>query len=148
TIMIKFNALDLIPTAVAIRATVLVNRDACKTDFARSLHETLAGKLDRVCTDLHEEAAAEQRLAAEKGTVDGDEWYDLYHTWTSFERRWIDNGPFSVLDQTYEDVVCDGTICRAGLDYTIVPAKELEGLGEILDTIRRDIGIVFIVARV
>ena len=90
----------------------------------------------------------EQRLAAEKGTPDGDEWYEIYHICTSFEMRWVERGPISLADQIYEDVVFEGEICRVGLDYTIVPTSELEGLADILDATRQQTGIEFIAARV
>lgn len=146
--MTTFNALDLISTVAAIRGEVLANREACKTDFARRVHDVLVGKLDNVTADLQEEVAMEQRLAAEKGTPDGDEWYEIYHICTSFEMRWVERGPISLADQIYEDVVFEGEICRVGLDYTIVPTSELEGLADILDAARQQTGIEFIAARV
>ncbi len=146
--MDHFNAIDFIPTVAAIRGEVLANRDACTTDFARSVHDALAAKLDEITTDLHKEAATERRLAAETGTQDGDEWYETYHICTWFEHRWIDCGPISLADPIYKDVVFEGETCRVGLEYTIVPDSKLEDLAEILDTVRRQIGIRFIVARV
>ncbi|MGX9394052.1 hypothetical protein ACWX0K_24320 (plasmid) [Nitrobacteraceae bacterium UC4446_H13] len=146
--MTTFNALELIPTTARIRCEVLANRDVCKTDFARNAHDTLVQKLDQITADLHEEVATEQQLLAAKGTQDGDEWYEIYHTCTSFEMRWVEGGPVSVVDEIYEDIVFEGETCRAGRDYTIVPDAELEGLAEILDTIRRQLHIVFIAARI
>lgn len=146
--MNTFNAIDLIPAVAAIRGDVLVSRDACRTDFARSLHDRLVVKLDDITIDLGEEAETEQRLVAEKGTIDGDEWYEIYHICTSFEWKWVECGSISLLDQIFEDVVFDGETCRVGLEYTIVPDAELEGLADLLDTIRRRMGIKFIAARV
>jgi hypothetical protein len=146
--MTTFNALELIPTVAAIRGDVLANRDGCKTDFARSVHDTLLGKLDDITADLHAEVATEHELAAAKGTPDGDEWHEIYHACTSFEYRWVESGPISLADQIYEDIAFEGETCRVGLDYTLVPDSELEGLAEILDTIRRKTSIELIAARV
>lgn len=145
--MITFNALELIPSVATIRGDVLANRDACTTDFARSAHDTLVEKLDQIAADLREEIVTERRLLAELGTPDGDEWYAIYHTCTRFEYRWVESGPISVADPIYEDVVFEGETCRVGLDYTIVADSTLEGLADILDTIRRQTGIEFIAAR-
>lgn len=145
--MTTFNALELIPTVAALRGDVLAHRDACKTDFVRNAHDTLVGKLDQITADLHDEIIMERRLVAELGTQDGDEWYEIYHTCTNFEMRWVERGPISVADPIYEDVVFEGETCRVGLDYTTVPDSELEGLAEILDTIRRQLHIVFVAAR-
>lgn len=123
--MITFNALDFIPTVAAIRGDVLANRDLCKSNFARSVHDTLAGKLDEITADLHLEVATEQRLAAEKGTADGDDWYDIYHICTFFEQRWVEGGPISLADPIYEDVIFEGETCRVRLDYTLVPGRNL-----------------------
>ncbi|RWI57133.1 MAG: hypothetical protein EOR16_16295 [Mesorhizobium sp.] len=146
--MNTFNAIDLIPGIAAIRDDVLVNRDACRTGFARNLHDRLVVKLDDITVDLGKEAETEQRLAAERGTIDGDQWYEFYHICTSFERKWVECGPISLLDRIFEDVVFEGETCRVGLEYAHVPAAELEGLADILDTIRRRMGIAFIAARV
>lgn len=146
--MNTFNASDLIPAVAAFRNDVLSNREACRTDLARSVHDNLVAKLDEITTDLHSEVETEKRLATAKGTPDGDEWYEFYHICTCFERRWAESGPISVADPIYEHVVCEGESCRVGLEYTIVPASELEGLGDILDAIRRRMRICFIAARV
>jgi hypothetical protein len=146
--MTTFNALELIPAIAAIRGEVLANREACKSDFARSAHDTLVGKLDEITADLHQEVATERRFAAAKGTPDGDFCYETYHICTSFEGRWVESGPISLGDQIYQDVVFEGETCRVGLDYTVVPDSELEGLADILDTIRRATYIEFIVARI
>jgi hypothetical protein len=147
-LMTTFNALELIPTVAAIRGDVLANRDGCKTDFARSVHDTLLGKLDDITADLHAEVATEHELAAAKGTPDGDEWYEIYQACTSFEYRWVESGPISLADQIYEDIAFEGETCRVGLDYTLVPNSELEGLAKILDTIRLRLCIEFIAARI
>lgn len=145
--MITFNALELIPTVAALRGEVRANREACKTDFARSVHDRLVGKLDEVAAALHEEVAMEQELSGIRGTPDGDAWYEIYHDCTDFEIRWVESGPISVADPIYKDVSFEGETCRVGLDYTIVSDSELEGLAEIFDTIRRKLHIVFIAAR-
>ncbi|HAU78242.1 MAG TPA: hypothetical protein DCW88_22840 [Agrobacterium sp.] len=143
-----FNARTLVPTIAAFRDEVLANRATCRTAFATALHDTLAAKLDKAVTALHEEAETEKRLAAGKGTEDGDFLYEIYHTCTTFEHLWMESGPISILDEIYEDVVAEGETCRVGLDYTVVPTEHLGNLGEILDRIRRETGIEFIAARV
>ena len=65
--MTTFNALELIPAIAAIRGEVLANREACKSDFARSAHDTLVGKLDEITADLHQEVATERRFSAGEG---------------------------------------------------------------------------------
>jgi hypothetical protein len=146
--MMTFNARALVPTIAAFRDEVLANRAACTTAFAAALHDTLAAKLDRAVAALHEEAGTEMRLAAGKGTEDGDFLYEIYHTCTTFEHLWMESGPISILDESYEDVVAEGETCRVGLDYTVIPTERLGDLGGILDRIRRETGIEFIAARV
>lgn len=146
--MTTFNALELIPIVAGFRGDVLANRDGCRTHFARSVHDRLVEKLDEITADLYDEAATERRLVAELGTQDGNEWYEFYHTCTTFEMLWVEREPISVADPIYEDIVVEGETCRVGRDYTIAPDSELEGLAEILDTIRRKLHIVFIAARI
>ena len=147
--MMTFNALELIRRSATIRGDVLANRDACRTDFARRTHDRLVEKLDQIAADLREEIVTERELLAELGTPDGDAWYEIYHTCTFFEVRWVESGPISLADPIYEDVVAEGEgeSCRIGVAYTTVPDSELEGLADILDTIRRRLYIVFVVAR-
>jgi len=146
--MNKFDTAALIPTIAAFRGKVLVNRADANSDFARGLHDTLVAKLDRATEALHEEIETEKQLAAGKGTEDGDFMYEIYHTCTAFEHLWMERGPISILDEIYEDVFFEEESCRIGLNYTIVPSEQLDGLGEILDRIRRETGIEFIAARV
>ncbi len=146
--MNKFSATALIPTIAAFRGDVLASRSESSRDFARGLHDALVAKLDSATDALHEAAETEKRLAAGKGTEDGDFLYEIYHTCTTFENRWVESGPISILDEIHEDVVFEGESCRIGLEYTIVPDAELEGLAEILDSIRRETGIEFVGARV
>ncbi|WLE00836.1 hypothetical protein PX860_27830 (plasmid) [Agrobacterium leguminum] len=146
--MMTFNARALVPTIAAFRDEVLANRAECQTAFATALHDTLAAKLDKAIAGLHEEAETEMRLAAGRGTEDGDFQYEIYHTCTTFEHLWMESGPISILDEIYQDVAAEGETCRVGLDYTVVPTEQLGSLGEILDRIRRETGIEFIAARV
>ena len=146
--MMTFNARALVPTIATFRDEVLADRAACKTAFATALHDKLAATLDKAIAALHKEAQTEMRLAAGKGTEDGDFLYEIYHTCTAFEHLWMESGPISILDEIYEDVVAEGETCRVGLDYTVVPTQQLGNLGEILDRIRRETGIEFIAARV
>ena len=146
--MMTFNARALVPTIAAFRDEVLASRAACAAAFATTLHDTLAAKLNKAVAALHEEAGTEMRLAAGKGTEDGDFLYEIYHTCTTFEHLWMESGPISILDEIYEDVVAEGETCRVGLDYTVIPTEQLGDLGGILDRIRRETGIEFIAARV
>lgn len=143
-----FNACALVPTIAPFRDEALSNRAACQTDLALRAHDGLISWLDEITADLHDEIEREQQFAAGKGTPTGEFIYDLYHRCTVFEGRWIKEGAVSVLDEIHEDVICEGETCWVGLDYTIVPAAELEGLAEIFNTIRRETGIEFIAARV
>jgi len=143
-----FNARALVPTITGFRDEVLANRAACQTAFTTALHDKLAAKLNKAVAALHEEAETEMRLAAGKGTEDGDFLYEVYHTCTTFEHLWMESGPISILDEIFEDVVADGETCRVGLDYTVIPSEHLGDLGGILDRIRRETGIEFIAARV
>lgn len=146
--MMTFNARALVPTIAAFRDQVLANRATCQTAFATALHDTLGAKLNETIAALLKEAETEKRLAAGKGTEDGDFLYEIYHTCTTFEHLWMESGPISLLDEIYEDVVVEGETCRVGLDYTVIPAEQLGDLGEILGRIRRETGIEFIAARV
>lgn len=143
-----FNARALVPTIAAFRDEVLANRAACQIDVALRAHDGLISWLDEITADLHDEIGREQEFSAGKGTPTGDFVYEIYHRCTTFERHWIKEGPVSVLDQIHEDVIYEGETCWVGLDYTVVPAPELEGLAEIFDTIQRRTGIEFIAARV
>lgn len=75
--MMTFNARKLVPTIAGFRDDVLANRAACKTAFATALHDTLAAKLNKAVAALHEETETEMRLAAGKGTEDGDFLYEM-----------------------------------------------------------------------
>jgi hypothetical protein len=146
--MSDFNPVELIHIVERIRAKVLFNRCYCETGFARNLDETLLGKLDQMVAELHAELATERELAANRATEDGEEWYRIYHICTRFEHLWMESGPISLLDQIHLDVEVDGETCRVTRDYTLVPDTELEGLGEMLDRIRRETGVEFVAARV
>ncbi len=146
--MSEFNPIELIHIVGRIRAKVLFNRYYCETGFARDLHERLMGKLDAMVADLHAELATKRELAANRDTEDGEEWYRIYHICTRFEHLWMESGPISLLDQIHIDVEVGIETCRVTRDYTLVPDTELEGLGEILDRIRREIGVEFVAARV
>ncbi|OBZ97492.1 hypothetical protein ADU59_00245 (plasmid) [Pararhizobium polonicum] len=148
--MTEFNPVELISKVERMRGKVLASHCACKIAFARDLHGKLLEKLDAMVAALHSEIDTECELAAHKGTPDGEAWYELYYICTSFERRWIESGPISLLDSILEFVIAEGEGegCLAGLDYTEVPARELEGLSEIMDEIARGTGVRFIAARV
>jgi hypothetical protein len=60
----------------------------------------------------------------------------------------MESGPISLLDQIHIDVEVDGEACRVTRDNTLVPDTELEGLGEMLDRIRRETSVEFVAARV
>lgn len=146
--MNTFNALNLIPIVAAFRSDVSASREACKEDFARSLHDTLLRKLDAMTAALHDEVATEERFAADRGTPDGDFLYEIYHVCTTFERQWIKDGPISILDPIYEMVVIEDDCFPFPLKYTEVPAEEMEGLAEIMARIEQETGVRFVAARV
>ncbi|MCD1265442.1 hypothetical protein B5M44_26260 [Shinella sumterensis] len=146
--MMTFNARALVPTIAGFHDEILANQAACQTDVALRAHDRLISWLDEITADLHDEIEREQQFAAGKGTPTGDFIYEIYHRCTVFERRWIKEGPVSVLDEIHEDIICEGETCWVGLNYTVVPASELEGLAEIFDAIQSRTGIEFIAARV
>jgi len=51
-----------------------------------------------------------------------------------------------VTDPIHVDVSVDGEVCRVTRDYTAMPTDKLGSFGEILDQIKRDTGVEFIVA--
>jgi len=146
--MNKFNAAALVPTIEAIRGEVLASRAESNSTFSRGLHDALVTKLGMAIEALHDEAETETRLAAGKGTEDGDFLYEIYHTCTTFEHLWMESGPISILDEIYEDVVFERESCRVGLNYTVIPSEQLGDVGKFLDRIRTQTGIEFIAARV
>jgi hypothetical protein len=146
--MTDFNPVELIHAVGRIHAMVLLNRGRCETRFARDLHETLLQKLDQMVADLCEEMATEREFATIRDTPDGEECYRIYHICTRFEHLWMESGPILVLDKIHVDVEVEGEVCRATRDYTLVPDAELEGLGEILDRIKRETGVEFVAARI
>ena len=145
--MVKFNALELIPAVATIRGNVIENRAACRTDFARSLHDTVLSRLDEMAADLDDEVATEREIAAHLGTPEGDFFYEIYHVCTSFEHRWIRKGPISILDAIYELVVIEDDRFPFPLEYTEVPASELEGLDKFLHVLAQSTGVRFVAAR-
>lgn len=146
--MNTFDALNLIPTVEAIREEVLVSRKACKGEFARGLHDTLLGKLDEMTVDLHREVAEENALVPFLGTPEGDFFYEIYHVCTFFEHRWTAKGEISILDPIYELVVIEDDAFPFPVEYSEVPAEELEGLAEIMRRIAEESGVRFVAARV
>ncbi len=148
--MSDFNAITLIDKVSGYKPAIAANRARCRTDFAGDMHDRLVEKLDEMIVDLHHEVEMERQLAAEKGTPDGDFWYYIYFLCTSFEHKWIELGPISLLDPIFVWVVAEGEgeVCGAGFDYTTVPAEELDGLTDITDIIARETGVTFVVARV
>ena len=144
--MSKFNAVELLHRVQHIRAKVLASRSNSVTEVARQAHDVLLEKIDAMIVDLHAEFETERELVAHKGTPDGDEWYDIYHMCTCFEGRWIEAGPHSVTDPIHVDVSVDGEVCRVTRDYTAMRTDKLGSFGEILDQIKRDTGVEFIVA--
>ncbi|MBX3575133.1 MAG: hypothetical protein KF694_22530 [Mesorhizobium sp.] len=66
-----------------------------------------------------------------------------------FEHRWIHGGKISILDDIYlvhRDG--EGEAYVVALDYTEVPAAQLEGLPDLFDKIEREIGVHIVAARV
>lgn len=146
--MSEFNPTELIHRVQLLREKVLAGRLDSITVAARQAHDNLVEKLDEMIDDLHGEIEMERDLAANRGTPDGDEWYDIYHMCTHFEHRWIESGPHSVLDPIHVDLSVDGEVCRVTRDYTAMPAAKLGAFGELLMTIKRETGVEFIVALV
>lgn len=147
--MTNFNALKLLATVSGFKLIVRANRFGCKTGFARDIHDKLITRIDDMTAALCEEIRFERELAANRGTPEGDADYELYFARTFFEARWQEY-PISVLDQIEASAEADGEKEWAWvfLDYTEVPAAELEGLAEVITAINHEVGTRFVVARV
>lgn len=146
--MNDFNALKLIPIVASIREDVAVREQACKSEFARGLHCTLLGMLDAMKVDLDREVEEEKALAPFLGTPEGDFYYRIYHVCTFFEHRWTAKGEISILDPIEELVVIEDDAFPFPVEYSEVPADEMEGLAEVIEMIAQQTGVRFVAARV
>ena len=129
--MTEFKPIKAFHAVERIRAKVLFNRFYCETAFARDLHYNLLEKLDEMAADLLQEIEGRAEMRDERHVPEQNKAAsELYYLRTPFEQRWIYNGLISVLDEIHVDIVAEGEgeVCRTTLDYTPVPAHELEGL--------------------
>lgn len=142
--MTNFNPQTLFVKVSGVRPIVVASRAGCKTEFAESLHDALLQKLDEMIVDLEGEIITWREASVSSA-------FSLYYEpHAPFEARWILNGPISLLDPISTDVISEGEreACRVGLAFTEVPANELEGLADILETIALETGVRFVAARV
>lgn len=149
--MSDFNPADLIHTVERIREKVLRSRYDCVTEFARDMHYRLLVKLDEMIPALVAEVEILRRFEAARATSrEADIDYAIYRICTSFEDRWIESGPISLLDPIFIWVAAEGEgeVCRVGVDYTVVPDNALEGLAEIIAQLASETGVRFVVAHV
>lgn len=151
--MTEFNPVTLIDKVSNIYDDVVTSRLACKTAFARELHDNLLGKLEEMMEDLRREVDTWNVLHAERHkTKDDALLFEIYYIRTIFEERWIGNGNWkiSILDDIYAVLTDDdGEECLViDVEHTFVPAAELESLPALFDRIEQVTGVVFVAARV
>lgn len=144
-----FNPYIAISHVDAIRTKVLIRRDACLTAFARDLHDRLVERLDAMRADLKKELPFWDELIADRHKPEAAAFdFEIYFMRPCFAQRWIDEGPYSILEEISVMVSADGEVCGVTLDHTEVPTSELEGLDELFAEIRREIGVTIKAARV
>ncbi len=150
--MTDFHPMNLLHSVDLSRKKVLLNRYACETELARTLHYNLLEKLDQMATDLLREIAIWQELTVAKGTSrQADFDFEIYYEpRCPFEAKWIQNGPISLLDPIDVVIVAmaEGATASIRVDYAEVPPAELEGLGEIMDQIAKWTAVRFVAALV
>lgn len=144
-----FNPYIAISQVDAIRGKVLIRRDACRTEFARDLHDRLVERLDTMRADLKKELPVWDELIADRHKSKAADFdFEIYFMRPPFAHRWIDEGPYSILEEISVMVSADGEVCGVTLDHTEVPASELEGLDTLFAEIKRKIGVTIKAARV
>ncbi|GAA4134564.1 hypothetical protein ACFFTN_13255 [Aminobacter aganoensis] len=145
-----FNPYIALDNIDAIRSKVTIRRDACRTEFARTLHTNLVEKLDAMRADVEKEVPywIEQNEKRHRSEME-ESLFVFYFMRPCFEQRWIDEGPHSVLDEISVTVYADepGIACGVTLGHTDAPASELEGLDELFAEIRQKIGVNIKAAR-
>lgn len=145
-----FNPYIALGTIDAIRSKVLIGRDECRTQFARTLHANLAGMLDAMRADVEKEVPywIEQNAKRHRSERDRS-LFELYFMRPCFEQHWIDERPHSVLDEISVTVYAGepGIACGVTLSHTDVPASELEGLDAFFADIKLKLGVTIKAAK-
>lgn len=147
--MTDFNPAALLQTVKRLRHRALLGRDDSTTTFMRNLYGRLLDKLDLMAADLRDELATFEELDRDrKESEAGEAFFFFYYIRAPFERRWIEYGPISVLDEITIYMRAEDDACLVDLKHTEVPAAELGALPDLLKAIREETGVNFIVARV
>lgn len=146
--MTRFNPSILLDRVDAIRRSPLLSDKTKRSPFAQALRNKLVRMLDAMRADLEDEIRFAARFSPSETLSEIEAYaFELYAMKTSFEGRWIDDGPHSVLDEIHVLVTGDGEVCPVTLDCTVVQADELEGLGQVFEAISRETGVTIIAAR-
>lgn len=147
--MTDFNPTALLQSVKRLRHRALLGRDDSTTTFMRNLYGQLLDKLNLMAADLVDEIATFEELDHDrKASEAGESWFYFYYICTPFERRWIEHGPISVLDEITIFARIEDDACLIDLNYTEVPAAELGELPALLEAIRQKTRVTFIAARV
>ena len=147
--MTDFNPTALLHTVKRMRHRALLGRDDSTTTFMRNLYGRLLDKLDLMAADLRDEIATFEEMDRDrKASEAGEALFYFYYICTPFERRWIEHGPISVLDEITIFARVEDDACLIDLNYTEVPAAELGDLADLFETIRQETGVAFVAARV
>ena len=147
--MTDFNPTALLRTVKRMRHRALLGRDDSTTTFMRNLYGRLLDKLDLMAADLRDEIATFEELDRDRKASEGGEaWFYFYDICTPCERRWIEHGPISVLEEITIFARIEDDACLIDLNYTEVPAVDLGELPALLEAIREETGVTFIAARV
>ena len=146
--MTRFNPSILLDRVDAIRRSPVLNDKSKRSPFVQALRDKLIRMLDAMHADLEDEIRFAAKHANNPALTDIEtSAYELYAMNTSFEERWIDDGPHSVLDKIHVLAAGNGEVCPVTLDYTVVQAEELEGLDQVFEKILRETGVTIIAAR-
>lgn len=152
------DTLMLVAQLSGLRVLVLANRLGCDTDFARTVHDTLAAKLAEMIEAQREVLAADQARTIARGTADEeDAFYDLHHYQTAWYETWLIE-PIALLDEyQVDDLTNEYFDFRTGdwhdRDGEVpiavpVPAEKLCGLAPVIAQIEDVTGARFSVENV
>jgi hypothetical protein len=84
------NTLTLVAQLSGLRILVLANRLGFDSEFARTVHDSLAAKLAEMIQAQRNILAAHRARVAARGTVDEvDAFYDLHHYQTAWYKTWL-----------------------------------------------------------
>lgn len=126
--MFEFSAIDACLWVLYFRVKVCDNRKICTTEIARRAHDALQAKLKELEAGLYEVAMAEVE-AKEARRLGNEPKCDMDFVKFFFGLNWI-GIPHTFLE-TDEPVAMN----------------ELEGLGEIIERIESEMGVIFTIDR-